>query len=236
MTAPVAELNPGAGSFTVDLWVQATATADVFENLLIRHQFNADPALRKRWSVSIGNGASAGRLVYVVQDGAGGGVQLTGTHAVRDGAWHHVAMVLDRDAGLLRGYVDGADDGSSALGGTGDIAPDVPIVIGNAFTGALDELAVHGEALGADAIGAIVAAGAAGRCDGEAFASVCADADFGAPVPACPGCAKRLSCAPPTLTASTRWGCSTPGRTTTPHGASSRPASPRCPSTSARPG
>ncbi|MCA9514350.1 MAG: hypothetical protein KC635_05365, partial [Myxococcales bacterium] len=132
--------------------------------------------------MSIGNGASAGRLVYVVQDGAGGGVQLTGTHAVRDGAWHHVAMVLDRDAGLLRGYVDGADDGSSALGGTGDIAPDVPIVIGNAFTGALDELAVHGEALGADAIGAIVAAGAAGRCDGEAFACECAGTGYEGPV------------------------------------------------------
>ena len=169
VTALPSELNPGAGSFSIELWFRATRVTDTFENLVIRHQFNADPLLRKRWSVSVNTGANAGRLTYLMQDGAGVSVKIDGVAQVRDGSWHHAALVLDRDTGLLRSYVDGVNDGYNNLGALGPVLPDALVVLGNAFEGQLDEVSVYGAALGGDDIAAIHAAGAAGKCIAASF-------------------------------------------------------------------
>jgi len=164
VTAAPSELNPDAGSFSVEMWFRATRPTDAFESLVIRHDYDPDPLQRIRWSIAVDTGAHAGKLAYLVQDGAGTSVEIDGVTPVRDGAWHHVALVLDRDTGLLRSYVDGVNDGYNHLAALGPVSPDALLTIGYAFEGQIDELSLYDQALSGDDIAAIYAAGAASKC------------------------------------------------------------------------
>ncbi|MFT7582457.1 MAG: hypothetical protein ACI9MR_004139, partial [Myxococcota bacterium] len=175
VTPAVGALNPGSGSFTVEFWVKATRAQAALEHLMIRHQFNADPAQRKRWSVSIDTGANDGKLAYLLQDGLGINVEIDGLADVRDGAWHHIAMVIDRENGQLRGYVDGANDGVNNLGALGDLSPDAILSMGLAFVGQLDEVSLYDFPLNGPEVENIYAAGAAGKCIADSY--VCTDVD-----------------------------------------------------------
>ncbi|MBD8524255.1 thrombospondin type 3 repeat-containing protein [Pseudomarimonas arenosa] len=144
-----AALNPEAGSFSVVLWARIVDTSPSIQNFIIRHQFHADPALRKRWSISAqdptpsdGNADSPSGF-YVVQDGQGGSVALRGQHDLGDGHWHQIILVVDREAERLRAYVDGQPDNPDAwpsLVTLAGITPDADLWLGNSMRGVLDEV------------------------------------------------------------------------------------------------
>jgi hypothetical protein len=88
------------------------------------------------------------------------------------GVWYHVAMVYD--GASLRGYVNGALDGTTAASGTVQ-ATDYPLRIGayapvngtasKAYLpGRIDELSLYNRALSASNVAAIYNAGSAGKC------------------------------------------------------------------------
>ncbi len=91
------------------------------------------------------------------------------TAAPTDGAWHHVAFVLDAAAGTFTGYLDGeafATDTSAATlashsddTGIGDINGDSLFhadISPGGFSGAIDDFALYNQALSADVIAAVV--------------------------------------------------------------------------------
>lgn len=105
----------GTGDFTVELWVNTTATA---EKVLVDQYNNS----ANSWQFSIKNGT--------LQWYSGGGYALVGSTPVNTGAWHHVAAT--RSAGTLRLFVDGTLDGTVAHGT--DYYPKVALGIGAQIT------------------------------------------------------------------------------------------------------
>lgn len=134
----------------------------------------------------IGNGVGVGHVLLMTYRGvvrghhwteASGNV-IDGTAKVNDGAWHHVAQVVDGESIAL--YVDGRLDARQPFVGMRRWSPD-PLRIGarddpNAagayparFIGGLDEVSVCGRALSAAELAALWAAGrAAGEPDPRA--------------------------------------------------------------------
>ena len=100
---------------------------------------------------------------------------LTGTVAINDGQWHHLAGVVDSASGTLSLYVDGVAAGSMStvhndLDGFGNIPGYVePFFIGNSAEGdgyltLIDEFSIYTGALSADDVAGIYGAGLAGKC------------------------------------------------------------------------
>lgn len=88
----------GTGDFTIEMWGNTTTT----EEKVLVDQYGAGNA--NSWQFAV----RGGRLSWYT-----GGYFLTGSAAVNNGAWHHVAAA--RSAGILRFFVDGVLDGSAAL-------------------------------------------------------------------------------------------------------------------------
>lgn len=99
---------------------------------------------------------------------------LNGKTAVNDGAWHHLAAVVDAESGTLKLYVDGALDASAAavgpLDGFGNI-PDAeePFWLGfrwneDGLDARMDEFSVYTGALSAGYVADVHASGIAGKC------------------------------------------------------------------------
>ncbi len=99
---------------------------------------------------------------------------LSGASVVNDGAWHHVAGVVDAGSGTLNLYVDGVLDASatavSPLDGFANI-PDneEPFWLGfqwneDNLDARMDEFSVYTGALSADYVAEVHAAGIAGKC------------------------------------------------------------------------
>lgn len=99
LSAPAhADFVFGVGDFTVELLINTTTA----EEKVLVDQF--ERGNDNSWQLSIQNG----RLSWY-----SGGYLLTGSAAVNNGAWHHVAAA--RSAGTLRFFVDGVLDGSVVL-------------------------------------------------------------------------------------------------------------------------
>ena len=65
------------------------------------------------------------------------------------GSWHLLSLVVDRDGGELRAYVDGAETGVTAVPALGDLSGGIDASIGNdsngggyPFAGTLDEIRI----------------------------------------------------------------------------------------------
>jgi len=98
---------PGPEGLTVSLWFRRHAEGlDPHATYLASWGNIGSP--RPGWSIFLASGAThgQGRLgVRLTRDGHAAGQFAT---PVTDDRWHHVVMVLDRRAGLIHGYLDGA--------------------------------------------------------------------------------------------------------------------------------
>jgi hypothetical protein len=97
-------------------------------------------------------GLSGNQAIFVLRDANGSEVSVTGSSAIADGNWHHLAALRDNSTNQLNLYVDGAQEGSQATAYTGDFSNTGSITIGtfegsDHFTGRIDEVALHNKTL-----------------------------------------------------------------------------------------
>ena len=126
-----------AGDFTIDYWVKTTASSDAtYDAMFSIGEFNVAQKLVifQRYSTNV-------PTIYV----NGVAEVITGTTAINNNAWHHIALV--RSSGVIKLYVDGVQEGSSySYSGTldGDFARlGYTSSAGSTyFTGYIDELRV----------------------------------------------------------------------------------------------
>jgi hypothetical protein len=97
MKLPAADLQ---GGFTLAGWFKASSTI-TGEQLLLTME-NSHSHLR--WMLN----PQADGLMMLMTDDAGELQAESGRVMLADGAWHHVVLIADEDAGLLRWVMDGA--------------------------------------------------------------------------------------------------------------------------------
>jgi hypothetical protein len=141
----------GSAPYTLEAWVNATSSDGSF-----RHVFTKDSttAPRQEWGLWLQNG-----VITFERYVDGTGLKAADPYPLTFKEWHHVVAVYDGTQLLL--YVDGqlkdhAADARSAK------QKDLGVVIGaralmddsTAFPGALDELAIYGQALSQERVSA----------------------------------------------------------------------------------
>lgn len=174
-----AVLNGGTGSFAVDAWVKTTAAGGTIVGK--SPGFGKPPCGNDQsggpwgpgWAVTI----SGSTVKALLADGSLiRGACFTPRVATasgpagivaNDGKWHHVAVSVDRGAGLVTVSVDGQAV-AATLGLTGSVSNSAPLVVGGqipgsapALVGTLDEVAVYTHALAPARVQARLAAAAA---------------------------------------------------------------------------
>ncbi|MFT5586357.1 MAG: hypothetical protein ACI9VR_003954, partial [Cognaticolwellia sp.] len=126
-------------------------------------------------SLSIGEGGTLELVVNAAsQPFAEGYETLSGAKVVNDGAWHHVAGVVDAESGTLNVYVDGVLDASatavSPLDGFANIpGNEEPFWLGfqwdeDGLDARVDEFSVYTGPLSSSYIADVHGAGIAGKC------------------------------------------------------------------------
>ena len=96
---------------------------------------------------------STNLLQVRIRDGSGNQTNINSNAAVSNGLWHHGVMVVDRNAQLLRLYVDGSQNGSADISNVGSLSNTDSFRIGvfnglaNYFTGSIDEVRTYNRAL-----------------------------------------------------------------------------------------
>ena len=168
-----------SGSFTVDAWIKTSQTTGTQQ--IINHYECANfcpPGASSDYEMSVIDGKLSG----FIRDTTGANQALTGTTAIANGTFHHVAMQRDIAGGEMRLYLDGTLETSATLVPTGVLQNDDgeadPVTIGAViqnnnpgcgcpiqfFSGVIDEVEYFSRALTAAEIAAIADAGNAGKC------------------------------------------------------------------------
>jgi hypothetical protein len=104
ISIPDAPTHRFAGSFSVDAWVATTAA-----NMTIAVYYDCAqfcPNVPSLYSLRLANGQGYGVVRDSTATGGDFGQNVVGGPAINDGAFHHVALVRDVDAGTLSLYVD----------------------------------------------------------------------------------------------------------------------------------
>ena len=108
--APSESYQLGTGDFTIEFWINASASGS-YNQVVGTYNVNHDAGA---WRV--GNRFNSANQVYFAR-GTGSGVnEFTANVNVNDGIWHHVAVV--RSSGTVTIYVDGTASASSTITGT----------------------------------------------------------------------------------------------------------------------
>lgn len=170
VVADDAALDFGLGSFTIEFWVRALQTSGNVTILDKRGSNEAGYAVHLHngeLSFEV-NGELNGQVNQSVFTPSAGGF-------VADGAWHHVAAVLDRSIQRELLYVDGVSTLPMQTGAlpVGGLTNDGPLYVGRGhpgaagapYSGGLDELTIYGRVLSATEIDAIFSAESAGKFD-----------------------------------------------------------------------
>ena len=183
---------PGAGSFTVDAWIETSTTGGT-QMVVSKDECGDDTCFPGDTSLYQLYVDSSGHAAADVHDGdIAVGLTITGTTVVTDGAFHHLAMARDIAAGELRLYVDGALEARSALnaGSDGTINNDDlrphDLLIGarfragrtdleGFFSGLIDEVQLVDRALGDTEVDTIFDAGSDGQCKAGRATPGCAE-------------------------------------------------------------
>ena len=169
-----------SGSFTVDAWIKTSQTTGIQQ--IINHyecaNFCPSGGANSDYEMTVTDGNLSG----FIRDTTGANQTLTGTTAIADGTFHHVAMQRDIAGGEMRLYLDGTLEASAPLIPIAALQNDDgeadPVTIGaiiqnnspgcgcpiQFFSGVIDEVEYFSRALTAAEIAAIVDAGNAGKC------------------------------------------------------------------------
>lgn len=119
--------NIGAGDFTVEMWLLAESanaagsiTPGANNNWINGNVFfDRDRfGVVRAWGASLG----AGRVAFGVRDSNDTFRTIVGTTDIRDGQWHHVALVRDISATEISIYVDGVREATSTSAGSGSLS------------------------------------------------------------------------------------------------------------------
>jgi hypothetical protein len=113
-------------------------------------------------NLSVGLGIAGAEWVFGTSDrdlpgSDGGGALVVGPEAARSNEWVHLVGVSDREAGVIRFYIDGKLIGQTAA--SAPFPADGPLVIGgggpgsaNGWGGAIDDVRVYQEPLSAEQV------------------------------------------------------------------------------------
>jgi hypothetical protein len=151
-------LDFGTTDFTVEVWVRATASDE--RAIISKRSYTAG---QPYWQATVtDDGSRIGRVRVNLYDSTVTRELYGPAIRVDDGAWHHVAVVFDRDTGVTV-YVDSVAATTSLVFG-GNIGNDGELMLGKSagypyFKGDLDEGAVYGTALSASQVQAHYLAG-----------------------------------------------------------------------------
>ncbi len=148
-----------ATSFTIEAFIKPDPVSDDYARAVVSSRSsgllpggaNADEA---GWALCLGSYHSIpNNLRWILGDGRGALVTLDADMNLADGAFHHIAGVVDRDLGAALLYVDGILVREAALGNMGLTATSGPILLGNSpalaapYAGVLDEVRISRTAL-----------------------------------------------------------------------------------------
>ncbi|MEQ8822415.1 MAG: LamG-like jellyroll fold domain-containing protein, partial [Sumerlaeia bacterium] len=167
-------LGESAGGFTVEFWIYPSAGRGSARQRLVEWPSSDVPGMltNKMGLTLIGY---TPRVDLKFADGA----EQTWSASISPlapGVWQHLALVVDRGAGVFTMAIDGVPVATRALVSTAPLSTDSRLEFGASiglaefFQGALDDLAVHRRPLSQQDLATIVATGAVDRCppDGNA--------------------------------------------------------------------
>jgi hypothetical protein len=114
-TLTTGTLNVGdAGEFgnctdaTIEVWFQAAAAATAKRNFLSGPEISVGV---REWGVEIN---TTGTIRFYVRNTAGAAILVTSTTALQPGTWYHIVGAADSSAGLVRLYINGVQEASTA--------------------------------------------------------------------------------------------------------------------------
>ena len=173
-------LNFGASqNFTIETWMSTNDTASQYLVLLNKQDAQ---------NVGYGFFLGLGQVGLQLADAQGFSNYFSGTTAVRNGQFHHVAVTVDHGVGV-RFFVDGVQSGSTQSFGrvtTASSGADLLLGRGSSgnytFSGVLDEVSIYNRALAPTEILGIYQAGTSGKCK-EAAPTTCSQCSPGPPGP-----------------------------------------------------
>jgi alpha-tubulin suppressor-like RCC1 family protein len=162
--------NFRTNDYTIEFWVRTTST-DAMDAIMEKWTGCGDPSkfvIRMGYPGELNGHLSAEQG----ENEAYSYSRVVTTKALNDGVFHHVALV--RQSTNFTFYIDGTFDVTSPANAVANINNPANFVVGNSvcvnwdgtatFKGDLDEISVYNRALNANEIGAIYAAGSAGKC------------------------------------------------------------------------
>lgn len=158
-------LNPTNG-VTVEAWINEAVNPYDHRDLVSKDGEWWD----RQYFLTISGDYGAFRAHVSTADGL---FYIDGQTVVDSATWYHVAMTYDAATSNLLLYVNGQLDASGTVTGGPLITTTQPVRIGGGapeetipyyFNGTIDEPAIYNRALGAEEIGALYAAGCAGKC------------------------------------------------------------------------
>jgi len=167
MAAPSADFNFGASDFTIEAWVRFSATGT--SPIIFATPQNLNLAQLRLTTNS--------HAEFFIRDSNGISIDVIGTTALNDGAWHHLAGVRQGTTGRI--FVDGTQQNSltnaalgmisspcnfAYIGGNNSSVVCGGIASENLFAGLIDEVSVYRRALSPPEILAIFNTGGAGKC------------------------------------------------------------------------
>lgn len=146
-TESAAQGSVGSGSFTLSLWVMTRCTKD---SVILNKYSSA--GMESGYLLAMDGASNGGKPRLRISSGTGART-FKGTGKLNDGAWHHLAVVVDRENSRVSFYVDGVASGATAGNTSGNLDGTAKFSIGKSsytgtwWQGAVDELRVYSRVL-----------------------------------------------------------------------------------------
>src|SRR5205823_5498459 len=158
-------------SFTIEAWIYP-ADVNVYKPIVEYAAPGGSPGVHLWHSVPAdgSSGVAPGSLYANVGDIFGPYHFGTSAGVIPSNQWTHVALTFDRDTGIARLFVNGANLATTNLGSITPLTAS-PLNLGYRpadgahFVGKLDEVSIYNRVLAASEIQAVFHAGSAGKCD-----------------------------------------------------------------------